>query len=656
MRPFDVAEANINIRVNDDLSLTVRQRDGRTLWATSKTHPPMLTICRDNDEPFQLPLGNAQAKLAGFDDGTHRGQTVRLSGFADTDVVLDLTFAVGKSDPTLDSRGQVTAPATDELLVQAAQVGGTDTVVSLEHLYQLEKPVSAGGYLVLPHGSGYLIPADCPDELPGHGHVGGLIGARWTLPLFGIVRGNDSICVLVDTWWDCEVEATHVPGDHSSLAFHWRGSLGKLAYQRRFRVQFAEALDYVGMAKIYREHARREGLLRTLEEKAVQTPAIRRDIETILFRWPAWNPTEGPTVLAEIQALSELDFEIKFFYPKWSYIGYAPERGTPTSAHAGWQSLLLETPVPGGWEPLVEFAREVRRLGCSIQGFIGLRSQDSEGPAYDEDRWPRDAQGQPIHDLSTHDAVDRVKRGLDNLAAQGLRYDTLYYDGYSAFGPLSEDFSPNHPVTRRMTFEAQNACFAEARRRGIMPAAELARFWCIADCDYFFFTDWSSDRLSNTPVQGAPAPVGEPVPLFQLVFHDCFFAGFSGGGYALYSPGYDWWDDRTPRLYELLFAAAPAYSWLPDGHVPIGDLERVPVQQQLAWLKRWSAYYCAIATSEMISHAFLSDDRTLQQIEFANGVTATFNMAANEFRVTNIPGFSGEWEQPNQLLPAAADR
>ena len=200
-----------------------------------------------------------------------------------------------------------------------------------------------------------------------------------------------------------------------------------------------------------------------------------------------------------------------------------------------------------------------------------------------------------------------------------------------------------------MTYEAQNAAFAETRRRGIVPAGELARFWCIADCDYFFYTDWSSDRLANTPVQGAPAPVGEPVPLFQLVFHDCFSAGFSGGGYAVYNAGYDWWADQTPRLYELLYASAPAYNWLPGGEVPLGDLERGALPRKLDWLRRWRDYYSAIATAELVGHSFLSADRTLQQVEFANGVRATFNMAANELRVENVAGFSGEWEQPAQL-------
>ena len=82
MRAFEVVGDGITVRVNEDLSLTVQQRDGRTLWATSSTQPPTLTIRRGNDPPRQLPLAQAQATLTPFDDGTHRGRTVRLSGFA----------------------------------------------------------------------------------------------------------------------------------------------------------------------------------------------------------------------------------------------------------------------------------------------------------------------------------------------------------------------------------------------------------------------------------------------------------------------------------------------------------------------------------------------------------------------------------------------
>ena len=165
----------------------------------------------------------------------------------------------------------------------------------------------------------------------------------------------------------------------------------------------------------------------------------------------------------------------------------------------------------------------------------------------------------------------------------------------------------------------------------------------MADCDFYFFSDWARDRLG-----GKSGPAGEPIPLFQLVFNDCFLAGFSGGGYALYARGHDWWPDRTPRLYELMFTSAPAYNWLPmpGGDVPIPDWGSNMCDNRWEWLRRWNAYHRAVGTSEMTAHKFLSKDRKLQRIEFANGVRAELDMAKNRYRIKEVPTFSGQWESP----------
>jgi hypothetical protein len=285
-----------------------------------------------------------------------------------------------------------------------------------------------------------------------------------------------------------------------------------------------------------------------------------------------------------------------------------------------------EVSVPGGWKAMVELAEAVHDLDCPIQTFI-------------------------LPSRSAHDALDTIKRVLDHIEAKGLKIDALYYDGYAAFNCLREDPSPAHPARRRQCYESQNACFAETRRRGIMPAAELARFWCMAECDYFFFTDWARDRLTNVPPKGSAGPVGDPIPLFQLVFNDCYAAGFSGGGYAHpgYHPGHDWWFDRTPRLYELLFASAPSYNWLPEPFVPVRDWGGEVAKRRWTWLKRWASYHRAVTMSEMVSHEFLSPDRKKQRIQFANGVVAEFDMAKNEMRVEGVDGFSGTWEKPEEL-------
>jgi hypothetical protein len=643
MNRLKLSGKNIKVMVNSDISLSVLRRDGRLLWESSEVATPVIVVRTGNAEPRRLALASAaDISVLAFDDGKYHGQTLRLTGFGNVEVVLELSLAVDTG--------------TDELLIQVAQTGGSDTVINIEHFYRFEKAVRDGGYMVLPHGSGYLIPAECPDELPGKGPADGMIGAHWTLPMFGMVRGKDTLLVIVETWWDCEVGAEHIPGDRSILDFNWVASLGKLSYPRRFILRFDEGMDYVSMAKFYRDYSKKQGLLRTLEEKATQTPMIRRYTENILLRWPVWNIQDGPAVLADIRRLQQMGLGINFFFPKWASTGYSPERNP--AADGLWQSYLHPNPVPGGWQSLVEYTDAAHKLDCLVQCFIILRSQNPAGPEYDEDRWPHDIHGfqvkkggenQPSYNLSTHDALALTIKVLDNVEAEGFKMDVLYFDGYSAYHNMPEDFTKSHPVTRRQIFETQNKCFAEARYRGIMPGGEVARFWCMAECDYFFFTDWASDRLTNSPTKGAPAPVGEPVPLFQLVFHDCYVAGFSGGGYALYTPGYDWWSNRTPRLYELLFTAAPAHNWLPDGYVPVRDWDSVKAKQRWVWLKQWSLYYRTIAFSEMVSHRFLSPDRKRQRVEFANGVTAEFDMSTNQFRVDGIPGFSGDWEKPGEL-------
>ena len=638
MEQLELAGKDVRIRVNEDVSLSVLRGDATPIWDSSKSQLPSAVVQSGDGKNQDVALADASdVSVEGYNEERYSGHTLRLGGFGTADISLELVFAIDA--------------ANDELLLQVEQVGGSDTVVDVKHFYRFEKPVSAGGYMIIPHGSGYLIPADCPDELPGDGPVGGFIGARWTMPMFGMVRGEDGICAIVDTWWDCNVEADHVPGEASALDFNWIASLGRLDYPRRLLIRFAAGMDHVAMAKLYRNHAKKEGFLKTLEEKAKETPVIKDYIDNILFRWPAYKAEDGPAVLEDIRKLKGMGFDINFFYPKWSGVGYSEKTNTGNTAPSNWQAYIVDEPVPGGWKSLSDYSDDLKELDCLIQGFIALLYKFQGGPEYDEGDWALDANGEVASTTrySTHDELDRIKRVLDTIENKGLRFDVLYFDGYSAYSSLPEDFSPAHPVSRRQAFADQNAGFSEARRRGIMPGGELARFWCIADCDYFFFTDWSSDRLVNTPNQGAPAPVGEPLPIFQLVFSDCFIAGFSSGGYAIYTPGYDWWEDHNRRLYEILFGSAPAHNWLVDGHVPIRDWDSSAATGRWSWLKRWNAYHRAVATSEMVSHEFLSADRKKQRIKFANDVVAELDMAENKLRISGVDGFSGEWESPEEL-------
>ena len=171
--PISLTGQRVIVTLTDKLALEVRDPDGALLWASSPDPVPTITVTpatANADEKtgqcdFALHLAMNQ-QVRPFSTASYSGHQLTLNGFPGTDVTLALALAIDAG--------------TDELLIQVEQTDGQDTVVEVRHLYRFDKPPAAGGYMVLPHGSGYLIHADCPDELPGRGPRGGLIGHRWS--------------------------------------------------------------------------------------------------------------------------------------------------------------------------------------------------------------------------------------------------------------------------------------------------------------------------------------------------------------------------------------------------------------------------------------------------------------------------------------------
>ena len=628
---LELKSNGILIEVDSDLGLVIRGRNGHLLWRTSERLKPEFSVVSADspDNVHRLPFAaSAHHVISTFTGGRYHGYRIQLRSFPSFDLELGLLLAV---DPT-----------KDELLLEIEQDGGRDRVKQVSHFYRIEKPTSDGGYMVLPHGCGYLIPARMAEQLAGDG----IIGYRYTLPLFGMVKDRHAFYQIIDTYWDCDVGVEHVPGEHSSIDLNWLPSLGELRYRRRFLWRFADNVGYVEMAKAYRSYARAQGLVHTLEEKSKELPTIRRYVAGIEYRWPSWNAADEQDVLSDIRRFTEHRLNVNFFFPKWSSLDYpARER---FSADAGWQAFLRAKPVRGGWQALIELADHARSAGAVLKLMINPNLNLEGAPDYDPSMAPvRDLDKKSgFPQLSVYYGPEVTKEALNHVLSAGLKFDALYFDGYSAHSGHGEDLSTKHPVPRRLGFQNQTLSFRETRRRGIIPGAELPRFWSVGECAFFFFdTGWSADLL----------PIGEPVPLFQLVFRDCYTACFSGGGYGRY----DWPRNRNPRLYELLLGAGPGYNWLLpyvdkfpglglQGDVPIRDWDTDHMNNRLRWLHRWSTFYRAIAYAEMTSHRFLNAEWTHQHVQFANGISAEFDMARGLCLIKGVPSFSGNWESPQE--------
>lgn len=604
----------VKIEIRQDLTLAVYPHASQeAVWTTD---PARVTIRRQNSEEHAAPeqvqfSPKMNREVTQFDDGTFTGHRIRLTTIGGTDAELTLVLAC-------DSRGQ--------LLVEINQTAGQDTVVEIANLYGFAVSPSASSYLVLPYGSGYMVRSDSSKPV----NLKGFIGGKYSMPLFGIVQGNHSFYQIIETWWDAQVRVTHSPGDKSQIQLNWKASHGKLDYARRVLLVFAKDQDHVDMAKAYRKYLTDRNQLVTLEERLQTTPRLKRFLEGIQYRMHAWEGQDHQQVLDNIKRFQQAGLPITFFHPKWLQ--------TSGWMANSWQDFLKDKSREGGWPAAGKLIEQVHQLGCPVTLFVMPHVYYPDGPDYDTTK----LSGVGFPKISDQYAVAIVNKILNNLKNEGLQIDALYFDGHAAHRGHLEHQGADGPISRKETFDAQVNSFRETRRHGIVPGAELARFWCVNDCDYFFFTDWSSDRLRD----------GEPIPWFPLVFHDCYTAHFSGGGY--YDEGkYDWYADRNPRLYELMYGAIPSHNWLPGGSRTIQptDWETEAMARRLTWLGRWHRYFQAVCFSKMVNHRFLSEDRMLQQVEYGNGVITDFDLAKGRFRVQGVKGFTGDWEVPEVIEP-----
>ena len=71
---------NIQVALDEDLRLRVQGRDGRPLWASSRSRPPVAVVRPRGSTPRPVPLGAAQQiSLSDSVDGACQGQTARLA-------------------------------------------------------------------------------------------------------------------------------------------------------------------------------------------------------------------------------------------------------------------------------------------------------------------------------------------------------------------------------------------------------------------------------------------------------------------------------------------------------------------------------------------------------------------------------------------------
>ncbi|HJN15099.1 MAG TPA: glycoside hydrolase, partial [Armatimonadota bacterium] len=493
-----------------------------------------------------------------------------------------------------------------DLRVTCSVVDGWDWGLPLFRGF-LPEPESAE-YVASIYGNGVLIPTTdlAPPSTwlrPFH---------QLDMPAIGVVSSaGDALCIFDDHDYSSGSLSPAMWDGEKRLGLILQGDnmKGERLPEYRFTWHFAGSGGYVGLAKRVREYCAAKGWVKTLREKREANPSI----DLLLGAPDVWGD-------------SSLEFARE-------------------AKAAGIDRLLIN----GGMTP--EVIREINALGYltgEYDQYVDVdETTDHIGdidPLVDHIRIQAD--GERAKGWANLDGSHQWYSRCSETALMGAQHEipsrlathaftARFLDVHTAMG-LVECYSEDHPCDCTTDRENKIEMLQWIREQSVVVGGEHGRAWSAAVLDYQegmmshnpFFT-WPAGHLVKVDSE---EQIGERylewginherrVPFWELVFHDCVVSTWYWGD----SVGY--LDDVRPDLTDRKVAMTALYGTAPlFWATKLGlnfDEEGKP--KFLEAYRNCCKIHEAVGYEEMLSHEYLSDDRSVQRTTFSDGTTVTVN-------------------------------
>ena len=501
---------------------------------------------------------------------------------------------------------------------------------------------SSDWYTLLPKQQGLLIPNNWSTEFKPDGFNGRFGTASAYLPFFSQIKKGEGYIAISLTPWNMGYYATHPEnGGYTSVGFRLENSLGKMDYRRIMRYSFLTSCDYNDICKFYRVFAIETGKLKTLEEKAVRTPSIdnligcafvHKGIKTCVQPnsdfFDAAAPDKNNHLTSfkkraeEMRELKSLGVDKLYLHlDGWAEPGY-------DNNHPDYLPACSEA---GGWEGMKELSDTMKELGFLFGIHDQYRDFYKKAKSYSDDlacmspdrsiythkRWA----GGPQSYLCTTQAPYYVKRNFTEIEKHNINLDCAYLDVFTC-NEGDECANPHHRMTRRDSYRYRNKCFDYLLSKNILPSSEEVNDWCMKSLVFCHYAPY--DFMLHEP--GSPKS-GIPVPLFNLVYHDCVIE--------------PWMMDKVSEhedymLYALINGGAPylirepAYPGIDGSFTIDNDLK---LTDDIKRSKIVSDFYEQVAKSELVKHELLDETGRKQASTFANGYKVIVDFDASSYEI-----------------------
>jgi hypothetical protein len=507
------------------------------------------------------------------------------------------------------------------------------------------KELDAGDvdYAVLNHVRGNLLPRNWPKEYHPYSNVPGgqesliksdtsIIQSNliecWSMSWWGFQKGASAMMLIVETPDDAAYKFHHPAGGPTILGPRWLACLGSLRYPRSVRMCFFEKGNYVTLCKRYRRHVMDTGQFVSLKEKIAAEPLVGKLIGTPHLRQHAvrnykpgghrYDPNQ-PERNYRVTTFDDLSQQLRQLKASgidrlyvtlagWPYLGY--DRQHP--------DVLPPAPAAGGWEGLKRWADTCKELGYIYNLHDQYRDYYVDAPSYDpqfavheEDATSRPTafpgtrfgtwkegnipfmdywDGGKMAYLNARLAPGHLVKNYQLMFDRDIRMQGSYLDVFG-YVPPTEDFNPEHPVTRADCMKYRAACFRWTRNNLGIVGTEAGADWVVP------YVDYSS---------GANAGRCISVPLYNLVYHDAIMTPEGGLG------------DHLRCFLNGGYASVP---------------RDVKDKKNLDLMRRICALHERVALLEMTNHEFLDENYRKERSTFADGTTVTIDRDAGTFQI-----------------------
>jgi hypothetical protein len=479
-----------------------------------------------------------------------------------------------------------------------------------------------GTYLVVPMNEGISYPVD--DAAVETRKLIAYGGHGICMPFWGVTDGQRGYLAIIETADDASISITRVEGK-LCLAPEWDPQMGKFGYTRKLRYVLFEKGGHVALCKRYRQYAQETGLLKTLEEKRRENP----NVDLLIGAVNVWYWDKDALAILQDMRAKGIDRIL------WS------NRQSP-------EVIRAMNQTPGVLTSRYDIYQDLMDPKVVKEQLSGVHSD------WTQNAWPKDIMRDEKGDWRKGWQV-RGKDGKMYPCAvlcdrQALKYATervpaeletspyrcRFIDTTTA-SPWRECYDPNHPMTRGDSRHWKMELLrAMSQDMHLVTGSETGHDAAVPFVHYFegmlslgpYRVPDSGRQMQRIwdeiPEVVAKYQLGHQyrLPLWELVYHDCVVAQWYWGDYNNKLPAL--WTKRD--LFNSLYGTPPMFMFTRDFWGKNKD-------RFAQSYKNTCTVARAVGYSEMTDHRFLTQDRTVQQTQFANGVIVTVNFGDKPFRL-----------------------